>query len=98
DVMKKIEDDIGKKLVEQGIKPSTLFFDTTNFFTYIEHGEDIPKKGKSKEKRYDVSLDEFDLLYETKKKHKVLGSRMKKNTQVMDYCPCHTQLSLHSIG
>ncbi len=56
DVMRKIEDDIGKKLVEQDIKPSTLFFDTTNFFTYIEHGEDIPKKGKSKEKRYDENL------------------------------------------
>ncbi len=56
DVMRKIEDDIGKKLVELGIKPSTLFFDTTNFFTYIEHGEDIPKKGKSKEKRYDKNL------------------------------------------
>ena len=168
DVMRKIEDDIGKKLVELGIKPSILFFDTTNFFTYIEHGEDLPKKGKSKEKRYDknlvglglavsdtsvpffhetysgniqdsksfamifdkiverlesidvphedivlvidkgcnskknigkviskmhivgsvkknqaeelynVSLDEFDLLYETKKKHKVLGYRIKK--------------------
>ncbi|MEA2078381.1 MAG: IS1634 family transposase [Pseudomonadota bacterium] len=168
DVMRKIENDIGKKLVELGIKPSTLFFDTTNFFTYIEHGEDVPKKGKSKEKRYDknlvglglavsdtsvpffhetysgniqdsksfalifdkiverldsidvphedivlvidkgcnskinigkviskmhivgsvkknqaeelynVSLDEFDLLYETKKKHKVLGYRIKK--------------------
>ena len=168
DVMRKIEDDIGKKLVELGIKPSTLFFDTTNFFTYIEHGEDLPKKGKSKEKRYDknlvglglavsdtsvpffhetysgniqdsksfamifdkiverldsidvphedivlvidkgcnsktnigkviskmhivgsvkknqaeelynVSLDEFDLLYETKKKHDVLGYRIKK--------------------
>jgi transposase len=168
DAMRKIEDDIGKKLVERGIKPSILFFDTTNFFTYIEHGEDIPRKGKSKEKRYDknlvglglavsdtsvpffhetysgniqdsksfaiifdkiverldsidvthedivlvidkgcnskiniskviskmhivgsvkknqaeelynVSLDEFDLLYETKKKHKVLGYRIKK--------------------
>jgi transposase len=168
DVMRKIEDDIGKRLIELGIKPSTLFFDTTNFFTYIEHGEDVPKKGKSKEKRYDknlvglglavsdtsvpffhetypgniqdsksfamifdkiverldsidvphedivlvidkgcnsktnigkviskmhivgsvkknqaeelynVSLDEFDLLYETKKKHKVLGYRIKK--------------------
>ena len=168
DVMRKIEDDIGKKLVELGIKPSTLFFDTTNFFTYIEHGDNLPKKGESKEKRYDknlvglglavsdtsvpffhetysgniqdsksfgmifdkiverlesidvphedivlvidkgcnskinigkviskmhivgsvkknqaeelynVSLDEFDLLYETKKKHKVLGYRIKK--------------------
>ncbi|MCG7848260.1 MAG: IS1634 family transposase, partial [ANME-2 cluster archaeon] len=56
DVMRKIEDDIGKKLIELSIKPSTLFFDTTNFFTYIEHGEDLPKKGKSKEKRYDKNL------------------------------------------
>jgi len=56
EVMKKIEDDIAEKLVKHGIKPSILFFDTTNFFTYIEHGEDIPKKGKSKEKRYDKNL------------------------------------------
>lgn len=56
DVIKKIEDDIGKKLVEQGIKPSILFFDTTNFFTYIEHGENIPKKSRSKEKRNDKNL------------------------------------------
>jgi transposase len=54
DAMRKIEDDIGKKLVELSIKPSTLFFDTTNFFTYIEHGEDLPTKGKSKDKRIKV--------------------------------------------
>jgi transposase len=56
DVMKKIEVDIAKTLIKQGIKPSILFFDTTNFFTYIEHGEELPKKGKSKEKRYDKNL------------------------------------------
>ena len=30
------------------------------------------------EELYDISLDEFDILYETKKKHKVLGYRIKK--------------------
>ena len=55
-VMEKIQDDIGKKLIELGVKPSTIFFDTTNFFTYIEKGEDLPSKGKSKEHRYDKNL------------------------------------------
>ena len=35
-------------------------------------------KKNQAEELYDVSLDEFDLLYETKKKHKVLGYRIKK--------------------
>ncbi len=55
-VMEKIQDDIGKKLIELGVKPSTIFFDTTNFFTYIEKGEEMPSKGKSKERRYDKNL------------------------------------------
>ncbi len=55
-VMEKIQDDIGKKLIELGVKPSTIFFDTTNFFTYIENGEEMPSKGKSKERRYDKNL------------------------------------------
>ena len=55
-VMTKIEDDIGKRLIELGVKPSILFFDTTNFFTYIENGEELPSKGKSKEHRYDKNL------------------------------------------
>jgi transposase len=55
-VMEKIQDDIGKRLIELGVKPSTIFFDTTNFFTYIESGEDLPSKGKSKERRYDKNL------------------------------------------
>jgi len=55
-VMEKIQDDIGKRLIELGVKPSTIFFDTTNFFTYIENGEELPSKGKSKEHRYDKNL------------------------------------------
>lgn len=56
DVMEKIQDDIGKRLIKLGVNPSTIFFDTTNFFTYIEKGEDLPSKGKSKERRYDKNL------------------------------------------
>lgn len=56
EVMTKIGDDIGKTLVSKGIKPSMMFFDTTNFFTYIENGEEIPRKGKSKEMRYNKNL------------------------------------------
>ena len=56
DAMEKIQNDIGRRLIELGVKPSTIFFDTTNFFTYIEKGEDLPSKGKSKEHRYDKNL------------------------------------------
>ncbi len=56
EAMNKIEEDIGKLLVNQGLKPSMLFFDTTNFYTYIENGENIPQKGKSKEHRSDKNL------------------------------------------
>ena len=56
EAMNKIEEDIGKFLINQGLKPSMLFFDTTNFYTYIENGENIPQKGKSKEHRSDKNL------------------------------------------
>lgn len=56
DVIEKIEDDLGQILVNKGIKPSILFFDTTNFFTFIEHGDKLPQKGKSKEKRNDKNI------------------------------------------
>jgi len=55
-VMQKIEDDIGLMLVKLGIRPSTIFFDTTNFFTYMEKSKKLAKKGKSKEKRNDKNL------------------------------------------
>jgi len=55
-VMEKIEDDIGFMLVKLGIRPSTIFFDTSNFFTYIEESKELAKKGRSKEKRNDKNL------------------------------------------
>lgn len=51
-----IEEEICKSLLDKGIKPSTLIWDPTNFFTYIEEGEELPRKGASKEKRYDKNI------------------------------------------
>lgn len=54
--MEKIEEELCKSLVSKGIKPSTLIWDPTNFFTYIESGEKLPSRGASKEKRYDKNI------------------------------------------
>lgn len=53
---------IEKELVEKmvtlyQIKPDCLFFDTTNFFTFIDSANahcDLPKRGKNKQKRTDL--------------------------------------------
>ena len=51
EVMRKIGDDMGKRLVELGVVPTTLYVDMSNVFTYIEYGgtylfdwNDIPGK------------------------------------------------------
>jgi len=54
--IKKIEMDVAIKLIELGHKPSRLIFDTTNFYTHIQKGEELPQKAKSKDKRYDKNL------------------------------------------
>jgi transposase len=56
ETISKIELDISQTLIKRGIRPTKLTFDTTNFYTHIEHGEDLPKKGFSKDKRYDKNL------------------------------------------
>ena len=56
ETISKIELDISQTLIKKGIRPTKLTFDTTNFYTHIEHGEDLPKKGFSKDKRYDKNL------------------------------------------
>ncbi|MFH1218735.1 MAG: IS1634 family transposase [Candidatus Peregrinibacteria bacterium] len=57
-----IEEDICKTLLKNGIRPSVLIWDPTNFFTYIEEGEELPKKGGSKEKRFDKNLINLGLV------------------------------------
>lgn len=59
--IRKIEENIAAKLIEKGIKPTTIFWDTTNVFTYIESGEELPQKGRSKEKRHDKNLVTFGI-------------------------------------
>jgi len=56
EIIRKIELDVSRALIKQGIKPTRLIFDTTNFYTHIEHGENLPQKSKSKDKRYDKNL------------------------------------------
>jgi len=56
ETIRKIELDISLTLIKKGIRPTKLTFDTTNFYTHIEHGENLPKKGFSKDKRYDKNL------------------------------------------
>ena len=57
-----IDEEIFKILVDKGIKPSTLIWDPTNFFTYIEKGEKLVKKGASKEKRFDKNIINLGLV------------------------------------
>jgi transposase len=62
ETIKKIELDISRTLIKKGIKPTKLVFDTTNFYTHIEHGEELPQKSHSKEKRYDKNLVGIGLI------------------------------------
>jgi len=54
----KIEEEIVKKLIDKyGVKLDCLFYDTSNFFTFIDSQNkrcDIPQRGKNKQKRADL--------------------------------------------
>lgn len=65
--IRKIEENIAAKLIEKGIKPTTIFWDTTNVFSYIESGEELPQKGRSKEKRHDKNLVTFGIAQSDEK-------------------------------
>jgi len=56
DAISSIELGLAKKLVEKGMMPDMLVWDTTNNYTFIEHGGEIPQKGKSKQERYSKNL------------------------------------------
>lgn len=56
ETISRISYELSKQLIDIGLKPTTLLWDTTNFSTCIEHGESIPRKGKAKNKRYDKNL------------------------------------------
>ena len=66
EALRAIEDDLTKVVVDQmGIKLDTLFYDATNFFTYIASTNTrpkIPQRGRSKQKRADLRLFSLALL------------------------------------
>lgn len=51
-----IELELAKKLKEKGIVPDMIIWDTTNNYTFIDNGEKIPQKGKSKQGRHNKNL------------------------------------------
>ena len=75
----KIEEEIVTKLISrQNLKLDCLFFDTTNFFTFIDSTNDrcdLPKRGRNKQKRFDLRQvglallvsreDQFPLFHQT---------------------------------
>ena len=66
EALRAIEADLTKAVVrELGIELDTLFYDTTNFFTYIastNHRPKLAQRGKSKQKRVDLRLFGLALL------------------------------------
>jgi len=66
EALRAIEDELTNAVVrELGIELDTLFYDTTNFFTYIASTNSrpkLPQRGKSKQKRSDLRLFSLALL------------------------------------
>jgi transposase len=64
--LRSIEDELTRVVVEQlKIKLDTLFYDVTNFFTYIASTNSkpkLPQRGRSKQKRADLRLFSLALL------------------------------------
>ncbi|MDP7081002.1 MAG: IS1634 family transposase [Candidatus Undinarchaeales archaeon] len=59
--IRNIEEDLARALLVQGVKPTTLIWDTTNVFTHIEKGGKLLKKTKSKQMRFDKNHVAFGL-------------------------------------
>jgi transposase len=66
ETLRSIEDELTKVVVEQtGIRLDTLFYDATNFFTYIASTNarsKLPRRGHSKQRRADLRLFSLALL------------------------------------
>ncbi|MGD9276928.1 MAG: IS1634 family transposase [Candidatus Pacearchaeota archaeon] len=58
EVIDEIEEEMVQKLIATyEVKPGALFFDTTNFFTFIDSSNencDLPQRGRNKQKRFDL--------------------------------------------
>jgi len=66
DALEAIESELTKVVIRKlGVELDTLFYDTTNFFTYIASTNDratLPQRGKSKQKRADLRVFGLALL------------------------------------
>ena len=66
EALRAIEDELTQRIVrELGIKLDTLFYDATNFFTFIASTNmrpELPQRGHSKQKRTDLRLFSLALL------------------------------------
>lgn len=60
-VLGRFEFTLALKLVVNGLRPSHLFWDVTNASTYLEDGEDLPRPGHTKDRRYDPDLVSTEL-------------------------------------
>jgi transposase len=88
-----IEEEIVTKLISlQDLKLDCLFFDTTNFFTFIDSTNDhcdLPRRGKNKQKRFDLRQvglgllvskeDQFPLFHQTYRGNKNDMTVFKEN-------------------
>lgn len=59
--LRKVEEELFRRLLAQGIPPKWLIFDTTNFYTYHREGR-FSKKGHSKDRRTDKNLTGLGLV------------------------------------
>tara|TARA_B100000315_G_C14556249_1_gene578288 strand:+ start:216 stop:1925 length:1710 start_codon:yes stop_codon:yes gene_type:complete len=66
DALRRVEEELTQRIVTAlDLKLDTLFYDTTNFFTYIATTNDkpkLPQRGRSKQKRFDLRLFSLALL------------------------------------
>lgn len=84
-----IEDELIKKIVDlYQIKPDCLFFDTTNFFTFIDSENtrcDLPQRGKNKQKRIDLRQFGVALLVTRKEQFLLFHKTYRGNENDMTF-------------
>src|SRR3989339_2260937 len=78
-----IEEELVKKLITTyQIELDCLFFDTTNFFTFIDSANthcDLPQRGKNKQKRYDLRQIGMALLVSRKEQFPLFHKTYRGN-------------------
>lgn len=85
EALRAIEDELTQRIVKElGIKLDTLFYDATNFFTFIASTNtrpELPQRGHSKQKRTDLRLFSLALLV-SREAHIPLCSQVYEGNRV----------------